>query len=229
MANRNEQKERLRVERQEQEEAAARREARSRAIRFALAALVVCSIGAGAVALALSGGGEDPPPASVSGIAADGFLKGPPPWPPEYDNLGARLAGVSFPPVGDESFHVHALLSVFVNGEPVTVPPNVGLGPAIGELSLHTHTPDGVVHIEADDPYPFTVGQFFDVWGVKLTDTRLGPFENSGDDEVQAFVNGKAVQDLRSHQIADKDNIVVGYGKAGSFPVRPDAGALDAS
>lgn len=218
---------RLKAERLKQEEAAQRAEARRRALWFGFAALVICTIAAAMVFVLTGARDKEQPTSTVNGVDAEGFQNDPPPWPPEYDRLAERLAGVSFPPVGDESHHVHALLSVFVNGSAVTVPANVGLGPAIGELALHTHTPDGVVHIEADEPFPFTLGQFFDVWGVKLTDSQIGPFKNRGDDQVRAFVNGNPLPDPRMHEIADGDNIVVGFGKAGSFPSRPDAAALE--
>src|SRR5919206_730756 len=35
-----------------------------------------------------------------------------PPWPPEYKHLQQRLEALNLPPVGDQSYHIHALLHV---------------------------------------------------------------------------------------------------------------------
>ncbi len=108
----------------------------------------------------------------------------------------------------------------------MTVPANVGLSPAVGEVPLHTHDTSGVLHIEAGQPYPFKLGQFFEVWGVKFTDTQLGGYKNHGSEQVRAYVDGKPLRDPVNHVLAAHDNLVVAYGKPGSFPTRPDVGAL---
>ncbi len=227
MASRKEQQDRLSAERQAKEAAGKRRARRRRRMSVGVLMLAVL-VATVAVALTTRNGG--PTATGASGVDGRGYLSGPPPWPPEYDHLADRLSKVTFPPLGDESFHVHALLSVFVNGKPITVPANVGFGPAVGEVPLHTHTPDGVLHIEANEPYPFTLGQFFDVWGVKFTDTQLGPYKNRGGQErVQAFVDGNPLRDPVNHVIAEGENLVVGYGKPGSFHALPDASALEGS
>lgn len=194
----------------------------------ALAAIVV------AAALALSAGDEaDDDPAGgdnndVPEEAADGLLRTGPPWPPQYDGLEERVEAAGFPPVGDESYHVHALLSVFVDGRQVEVPPDIGIDRQRQFLSpLHTHGTNGVVHFEADDPSPFTLGQVFDVWGVAFDRDRLGDRVDDGSQTVQVFVNGVAVDDPRSRELAEADNIVVAFGEEGSFPTQPPTGALE--
>ena len=52
---------------------------------------------------------------------------------------------------------------------------------------LHTHALDGIIHIEAPKLQTFTLGQFFAVWGVKLSKARLGGHVG----KVTAFYNGK--------------------------------------
>lgn len=41
---------------------------------------------------------------------AIGLATGQAPWPAESAHLRARLAGLAFPPTGDESYYIHALL-----------------------------------------------------------------------------------------------------------------------
>lgn len=56
--------------------------------------------------------------------------------------------------------------------------------------SLHTHTPDGVIHMEADDPYPYQVDHV-QVCGVPLGSDRLGSEVDQGDKKVHVYVNGE--------------------------------------
>ena len=158
--------------------------------------------------------------------SAAGLRTTPPPWPAQPAGLQERLGDLKFPPVGDESYHVHILLSVYRNGEKVTVPENIGFETTGAHSSLHTHTPDGVVHMEADDPYPYELGHFFTVWGVAFGADRLGGDVAGGDKKVHIYVNGKRARDERV-VLADGDNVVVAYGEDGSFPTQPDAGALE--
>jgi hypothetical protein len=75
------------------------------------------------------------------------------------------------------------------------------------------------VHVESDRPYPFTLGQFFTIWGVRLTDHRLGGYVDRAGRRLQVFVNGVGVRRPASYVIRAHDRIVVGFGRPGSFPV----------
>jgi hypothetical protein len=105
--------------------------------------------------------------------------------------------------VGNEQlvFHIHSHLTVFVHGEARRIPYGVGIedpqvaqtpaGPFVASGScfywLHTHAADGIVHIESPIVRAYTLGDFFDVWGQKLTRTQVGP--DTG--PVTAFYNGR--------------------------------------
>lgn len=107
--------------------------------------------------------------------------------------------------------HVHSHLAVFYHGEEVQIPAFIGMtaSAAGGCLYwLHTHGPDGIIHIEAgaaSNPNggPFTLGNFFDIWGQPLNSNQVGPFKGP----VTAYVNGAtytgdpAAIPLRSHQV----------------------------
>jgi hypothetical protein len=106
--------------------------------------------------------------------------------------------------------HVHSHLSLFYNGTAVQVPKFIGMSPnATGGCLywLHTHGPDGIIHVEAGDVSapnggPFTLGMFFDIWGQPLNRSQVGPFKGP----VAAFVNGTPYNGdlqaipLRAHQ-----------------------------
>lgn len=75
--------------------------------------------------------------------------------------------------------HFHAHLSIYINGKPWTIPANIGIGNegATCLYWMHTHTSDGVIHIEAPSNGTYTLGNFLDIWGNKFPDfnysTRL--------------------------------------------------------
>jgi hypothetical protein len=82
----------------------------------------------------------------------------------------------------------------------------------------HTHDATGIVHIESDRPYPFTLGQFFKIWGVRFGATRIGGYADLGAQRVWVLVNGRRVADSADHVLRAHDRIVVGFGRRGSFP-----------
>jgi hypothetical protein len=100
------------------------------------------------------------------------------------------------------TYHVHARLSLYVNGKLRSVPLGIGIapprditenrgGPFVsggGCFSfLHTHASDGIIHIEAPVETGFSLGQFFGVWEQRLDPTHLGRYEG----RVVAYVNGR--------------------------------------
>lgn len=156
---------------------------------------------------------------------AGGLLTGPPPWRAQKDGLEQRVAGLGFPPVGDESYHAHALLSVYRDGEQVSVPADLGYDERGAHSSLHTHTPDGVIHMEADDPYPYTLAHVMTTWGVAFDQNTLGSDTAAGENQVHVYINGEPSSP--DAELEDGDNVVVAYGPEGSFPTEPPADALE--
>jgi hypothetical protein len=201
--------------------AAAEQQRRRRQQQTRLAAITAVLAVLGAI-LAVVVLRDEPQPASASG----GLLATAPPWPAQSVGLAERVADLGFPPPGDESYHAHVLLSVFRNGEQVQVPANLGFDARGGHASLHTHTPDGVVHMEADDPYPYELEHVFRMWGVAFGDDRLGGDVAGGENNVFVYVNGKPAPP-GPVVLADGDNVVVAYGKPGSFPTLPDDSARE--
>jgi hypothetical protein len=53
---------------------------------------------------------------------------------------------------------------------------------------LHTHAADGIIHTESPVERMYTLGDFFDVWGVRLARRRLGAARGP----VTAFLDGRA-------------------------------------
>ncbi len=91
--------------------------------------------------------------------------------------------------------HYHPHLQVVLRGREVQVPANIGVDPATGAMSaLHTHEPDGTIHIEADTAGEvFTLGQLFTEWGVPLTATQIGTVKAAQGQQVKLTSNGTPV------------------------------------
>src|SRR5204863_2260970 len=119
-----------------------------------------------------------------------GIIRTSPPWPNNTDQAAARLAALDLPPAGS-LLHHHTDLLIYVNGQPATVPANVGLSSDV-QSPLHTHTDKGTIHIESQDTnFQPVLGQFMDVWGVYFTKDCLGGDCASGDTKIRAYVNGQ--------------------------------------
>jgi hypothetical protein len=99
------------------------------------------------------------------------------------------------------AYHIHAHLTVYDNGQARSIPGGIGIpgsqvvqttqGPVAsgGQCIywLHTHAPDGVIHIESPTQRIYTLGDFFDEWHQPLSDTQVGQVKG----KITALVDGK--------------------------------------
>ena len=104
-------------------------------------------------------------------------------------------------------YHIHAHLTIYMNGKQVAIPQGIGIAPDQSCLYwLHTHTSDGVLHIEFPKQGNPTLGNFLDIW--KQSFNSLG-FQNqlASSDDWTVYVNGKKVNEnfnqlvLQPHQV----------------------------
>jgi hypothetical protein len=146
----------------------------------------------------------------------------PGPWNSGSAGLEDRVKAMGLPDPSDTVFHIHAQLTIYTNGKKQTVPENVGVEPESQFItSLHTHDAQGVVHMEAVQPYPFKLGQFFEVWNVPFSASQLGGYHVGKGLELQTWVNGKQLKtDPKQYVMKAHDKIVIGFGKPGSFPTK---------
>jgi len=112
-----------------------------------------------------------------------------------------RVDGISCAPVEQLTYHIHAHLAVFVNGRLASLPGGIGIPGSVTQPSsqgpiaaggqcyywLHTHTSDGVIHIESPTPRIYTLGNFFDEWHQPLSANQMAGVHG----QITAFVNGK--------------------------------------
>jgi hypothetical protein len=210
-------------------EAARQAEARRRRrIRLAVGggALVAAAAIAVGVTLGVSGGaangGTSGPAPKLAALSTLGTLRPAPlpgpfgpesvPIPDTAPVLAGTTAAATGQPVDGIScnageqlvYHIHAHLTIFVNGVARQVPAAIGIpgpvaqntqsGPFIGSGTcfywLHTHAADGIVHIESPTERTYTLGQFFDEWGQPLGTSVVGPARG----HVTVLYNGKVFE-----------------------------------
>ena len=199
---------------------------RARILGAAAGLLVVAGAGTG-IGIAVSITGTSAPSATNSGgtpelklgsLASLGPLQPPgPPGPsgPEgvpipsapalagttNEATGHSVDGISCDTSEQTLFHIHAHLTIFVNGAARQLPAGIGIpgaraqatpeGPFISSGTcfywLHTHAADGIIHIESPVQRTYTLGDFFDEWGEPLGPEQVGPYHA----KVTAFYDGK--------------------------------------
>jgi hypothetical protein len=88
---------------------------------------------------------------------------------------GQTVLGVDCLATMVETYHVHPHLSIFLNGEALAIPGDIGIveSPSQCFYSIHTHDNSGRIHVEAPAPGTFTLGQLFAIWGRPLSDTNV--------------------------------------------------------
>jgi hypothetical protein len=143
-------------------------------------------------------------PAPAAGAAGSEGV--PVPGAASLAGLAASTAGQAIDGIGCQSseqtlFHIHAHLTIFINGQPRQVPAGIGIpgaqatstpnGPFVDTGTcfywLHTHAADGIIHIESPVQRTYTLGDFFDEWGQPLGASQVGPAKG----HVTAIYNGK--------------------------------------
>lgn len=136
--------------------------------------------------------------------------------------------GVNCDPVEASVFHIHAHLDMVVDSKFVTIPAGIGIKPNECLYWLHTHTSDGIIHIESPEQRIFTLGQFIKVWdntpGISTTFGKL----THDDTNLKIFVNGKEVTDsFDKISLSAHDEIVIISGSVPpSFPSSYEFGGL---
>ncbi len=160
-----------------------------------------------------------PPPKITASLSSLSTSQAP--WQPEYSHLADRLKADSLSLLGAEgsATHIHAHLDIYIHGQQLAVPAEIGIPTTGGITPVHTHDTSGIIHIESPDyNASYTLSQFFDIWGVKLTDTSIGGYADDATNKLALYDNGKAVQDPANLALAKHHEIVITYGTAQEQP-----------
>jgi len=125
---------------------------------------------------------------------------------------GQPVGGIRCDRTEGVAFHIHQHIALYDRGRMLTVPADIGR-PVMGECLywLHTHTPDGIIHVESPVARVFTLGDFFRVWGVPLSTKRAGPLKSAT--PLHFYVNGMLYHgDPSKIELAQHTDIVVQAG-----------------
>jgi hypothetical protein len=164
-------------------------------VRLRLGA-VAAALAVTAVAIVLLTRGSPAPSASAAPAAPAALAS------TAGEATGATVDGIGCQADEQTLFHIHAHLAAYVDGRPRTIPAGIGI-PAPRVVSqtpqgsftsgtsclywLHSHTADGVIHIESPVVRTYTLGDYFDIWRRPLSASRVGPAAGP----VIAWVNGR--------------------------------------
>ncbi len=141
-------------------------------------------------------------------------------------NMG--VANSAYPPVNNIScdqgeqtaFHIHAHVSIYINGKQMEPPAGVGIAPDISCLYwLHTHYPDGIIHIEAPKGAAFTLGDFLKIWSSHFQSLNY-PSQLNSTKGWQVYLDGKPYTgDFHKLQLHAHALITLAYNSPG---IKPD-------
>lgn len=135
------------------------------------------------------------------------------PWPALSDGLSRRMARADIPPPGQETYHEHIHLDVFVNGVPTPVPNGLGISTDQTVFAgIHTHDESGVIHLEANEDFGATLQDVFTIWGVRLSETCVGGY-CAPDTPIEVHVNGERVEDFVGYELQEHDQVAIVIGE----------------
>ena len=125
--------------------------------------------------------------------------------------------------------HIHAQLSIFLDGQQVVIPPEIGLT-STQHFNPHTHDFTGTLHIGEGGPAGLgtdvrlvTLDDFFDVWrttnvgqptnnpNANFDATHLMNRTVDGTHAIRMYVNGQVNNQFESYVPEDGDKIVLSY------------------
>jgi hypothetical protein len=147
----------------------------------------------------------------------------PPPWAPETTHLRERMdaMGLAFTSADGQATRLTAHLDVLVDGTPVPVPSGIGIDPSGGFRGpLETQDASGMIHVESLVVRAYTLGQFFDVWGVSLDDDCIGARCDGLGRLLYVWVNGQPYAGSpRDILLAQHQEIVLSLGTPAQMPL----------
>ncbi len=128
-----------------------------------------------------------------------------------YYEVGSAQSQMKMEPI---IMHIHPKLNITIDNNTTMVPAQVGIDQPIwnnhtldnygmqamqgmsGMAPLHTHDNSGTIHVESSVIRNYTLGDFFNIWGLNLADKT-----------VNATVDGKSIADFKNHILKDGEQI----------------------
>ena len=144
----------------------------------------------------------------IAGVAA-ALLAGGALWSKSLANSDPNV-------VASGGIHWHPQLTIYVKGQQVTIPQNLGIGqqfantrgydPQMQMAAMHTHEDLPLIHLEFMNGPVYkqdvTLGQFFKIWGKDM---------RSFGTNMRMTVNGQPNTDYENYVMHDGDKIELQY------------------
>lgn len=124
---------------------------------------------------------------------------------------------------GQIVMHIHPKLTIRILGQNFVIPANIGMDRSLwlshkydaygmsGQYPLHTHDESGTIHVESTVVKDYTLGDFFDVWGVSFGSQCMLEYCNDGTHTVKMYVNGRQNYEFRTLVLRDGQEILIEY------------------
>ncbi len=154
------------------------------------------------------------------------------PWGSNSTGLRARLKAIGLSALSNEgtALHIHTHIAISINGEKVIIPAGVGINRIAGFIAtIHTHRANGIIHIESPTIQKFTLGQFFDTWGVRFTSECIGGYCTTATSSMatatstlKVYADGKLYTgNPRLLPLKEREDIYIIYGTATTSDALP--------
>ena len=138
-----------------------------------------------------------------------------------------QVVNAAYPPIDgiycdaleQTAYHIHAHLTIYMSSKQVAIPQGIGIASDQSCFYwLHTHTSDGVIHIEFPNQGTPTLGNFLDIWGQSFN--TLG-FQNelASSTDWTIYVGGKQVtKDFNQLVLQPHQVITIAYNSPNITP-----------
>ncbi len=107
----------------------------------------------------------------------------------DQSSLAPAVDGVLCNSSEQLAYHIHAHLTIYMNGKAVPVSQSIGITSSC-IYWLHTHDTSGVIHIESPTQKTYTLGNFLDLWQQQFSQLQY-PAQLDQSSGWQVYVNGK--------------------------------------
>ena len=108
------------------------------------------------------------------------------------NTLYPPLSGETCDPMEQNAYHIHVHFSIYINGKLLNIPAGIGIAPDGSCFYwMHTHTDDGIIHIEAPGKvHNVALDDFITIWQEGFSKLNFPPqmLDQTG---WKIWVNGK--------------------------------------
>jgi hypothetical protein len=133
---------------------------------------------------------------------------------------GQPVRGIRCDRMEGTAMHIHQHLAIFDHGKPVPIPEDVGRPLFAGCFYwLHTHTPNGIIHVESPVVRSFTLADFFAILGQPLSRTDVAGAKLRPGEKMTVWIDGRRYTgDLHSIPLTEHEDITIDVGPPARKP-----------